>query len=147
MATIEMRDWDGSGAIVGYWKSTEDEEETLLDMDRGRGLYSDYVPHNLRGHRVATALGTNDGYWQMHVPVSNRSTTFHRQLLQDFLNNPLLGQDAHHGLRGIDYNTTADLAARPSGPHRATHGREGGQASSSKGRGRGPGGAKRKRPW
>ena len=141
-----MKDWERSGAVVGYWEPTGD-TETLLDLARARGLYSDYVPYNLRGHRVATALGTDDGYWQLHVPVSNRSTTFHRQLLQDWLGDALLGRDAHHGSGDVDDNSTANLEARPRGPHRAANGRAGGKASSNRGRGHGPGGSKRKRPW
>ena len=85
------------------------------------------------------------GYWKMHVPVSNRKVRFHRQLLQDFLGDALEGKDAHHGRRGLDYNCTWDLEPKPLALHRAEHGSEGGRGSN--GRGRGPGGTKRKRTW
>ena len=135
-----MKDWKRTGQLVGYWRRVG--EQAVVEK-MGRTLYSDYLPMNYSGDVVGAALGKKKkkskkdnvpdyGYWKMHLPMLNRTVDFHRQLLQDFLQDSAAGADAHHGPRGRDYNCVGDLEKRASRPHRSKHGADGGSKSAGK---------------
>ncbi len=135
---LDMRDWKAGGTFVGYWRRTG---ESVVDERIGRRLLSDYVPYNFSGGVVSTALGkkrkktTDYGYWKLHLPMVNRTVDFHRQLLQDFLQDSSEGFDCHHGPRGRDFNRIADLekkVAEGQGGHRSDHGKQGGEGGAGK---------------
>ena len=126
---LDMRDWKAGGTFVGYWGRVG---EALLDEKKGRRLFSDFVPHSFSGGVVSTVVGK---YWKLHLPMRNRTVDFHRQLLQDFLQDSSEGFDCHHGPRGPDFNCIADLekkAAKGRGGHRSEHGKQGGKGGAGK---------------
>ena len=135
---LDMIDWSGDRAVIGYWLHIG---RTKLDIMPD--MYGEYVPFNMRDDIKSISKG-DDGYWRFFAPKTKKKLLYSRQLLQDFRGNPLVGFDVHH-LRGPDENCLESLQIKPARAHRAEHGREGGHTNA--GRGRGPGGSKRKRCW
>jgi hypothetical protein len=121
---LDMRDWKRGGALVGFWKYVS---ESAVTEAHGRTLLSDYVPYNYSGAVVAASLGKRKkrlddrGYWKLHLPRVHHTVDYHRQLLQDFLEDSAQGFDSHHLERGRDCNCISNLQKRPDGPHRAGH--------------------------
>lgn len=139
--SLPMHDWLGGNSVVGFWTHIG---RTLVDVEKGEEMFSDYFPCNLQGDPIPTSR-TGAGYWKLHLPQIRDRVDFHRQLLCDFLLDPLLGFDVHHVDENKSNNCVGNLRKFASGPHRAMHGSVGG--SRSRGRGRGVGGRRLKRAW
>jgi len=132
---LDMRAWRSAGEFVGYWVYIG---ECVVEQKHGRTMLSDYAPYNFSGDVVAASLGrrkkrTADlGYWKIHVPRLGYTVDFHRQLLQDVLQDSAVGFDSHHLVRGRDCNSISNLEKKHGPPHRAGHGAEGGRRNLGK---------------
>ena len=145
---LDMKDWNAAGTpVVGGWLHVGrcvlgyafNEQRQCCDE-----LVGEYVPINLCGEHLSLSKDFTTNTWRFYLPQARVKIHYHRQLMQDYYMDALIGFDVHH-LRGRDANIVSDLVPYLQGPHRRNHGREGGRAN--RGRGRGPGGTKRKRPW